>query len=155
LAAAIINVRIWADTVLTGGVMGMADAAINGSYLAYLYVMLLQVSIIYLQRPDLYRRLGLKNKMPSAFPDSYSVATGYIGTALNWLSWLLSAYVGQEFGIPNGVLFFIVGIGSSIIANIVLPRLPRVDQIGHFISLPASILLIHAVLRSVGLQTGI
>jgi hypothetical protein len=132
----------------------MADAAINGSYLAYLYVVLLQVSIIYLQRPDLYRRLGLKNKMPSAWPDSYSVATGYIGTALK-LSWLLSAYVGQEFGIANGVLFFIVGIGSSIIANISIPRLPRVDQIGHIISVPAIIFLVRAVLRSVGIQTGI
>jgi hypothetical protein len=133
----------------------MADVAINGSYLAYLYVLALQVSIIYLQRPDLYRRLGLKSKMPSAWPDSYSIATGYIGAALNWLSWLLSVYVGQEFGITNGVLFFIAGMGSSIIASIFVPRLPRVDQIGHFISLPASILLVRAVLRSVGIQTGI
>jgi hypothetical protein len=135
--------------------MGTADAAINGSYLAYLYVVLLQVSIIYLQRPDLYRRLGLKNKMSSPWLDSYSVATGYIGTGLNWFSWLLSAYVGQEFGIANGVLFFIVGIGSSIIANISIPRLPRVDQIGHIISVPAIIFLVRAVLRSVGVQTGI
>jgi hypothetical protein len=133
----------------------MADAAINGSYLVYLYVLLLQVSILYLQRPDLYRRLGQKHKMPSAWPDSYSIAAGYIGTGLNWLSWLLSAYVGQEFGIANGVLFFIVGIGCSILANISIPRLSRVDQIGHIISIPATILLVRAVLRSVGIQTGI
>jgi len=32
--------------------MGMADLAINGSYLAYLYVALLEISILYLQRPN-------------------------------------------------------------------------------------------------------
>jgi hypothetical protein len=105
--------------------MGIADLAINGSYLAYVYVVLLEISILYLQRPDLNRRLREKGKTPSASPDFYSVATGFIGTGLNWLSWLLSAYVAQEFGIANGVLFFILGMGSSIIANIFIPRLPR------------------------------
>ncbi len=135
--------------------MGIADLAINGSYLAYLYVILLEISILYLQRPDLNRRLREKGKTPSASPDFYSVATGFIGTGLNWLSWLLSAYVAQEFGIANGVLFFILGMGSSIIANIFIPRLPRVDQIGHMISIPATILLVRAVLRAVSIQTGI
>jgi len=135
--------------------MGIADLAINGSYLAYVYVILLEISILYLQRPDLNRRLREKGKTPSASPDFYSVATGFIGTGLNWLSWLLSAYVAQEFGIANGVLFFILGMGSSIIANIFIPRLPRVDQVGHIISIPATILLIRAVLRAVSIQTGI
>jgi hypothetical protein len=135
--------------------MGIADLAINGSYLAYVYVILLEISILYLQRPDLNRRLREKGKTPSASPDFYSVATGFIGTCLNWLSWLLSAYVAQEFGIANGVLFFILGMGSSIIANILIPRLPRVDQIGHMISIPATILLVRAVLRAVSIQTGI
>jgi hypothetical protein len=31
---------------------GIVDIAINGSYLAYVYVGLLQISIVYLQRPD-------------------------------------------------------------------------------------------------------
>jgi hypothetical protein len=31
---------------------GVVDIAINGSYLAYVYVGLLQISIVYLQRPD-------------------------------------------------------------------------------------------------------
>jgi hypothetical protein len=135
--------------------MGIADLAINGSYLAYVYVVLLEISILYLQRPDLNRRLREKGKTPSASPDFYSVATGFIGTGLNWLSWLLSAYVAQEFGIANGVLFFILGMGSSIIANIFIPRLPRVDQVGHMISIPATILLVRAVLRAVSIQTGI
>ena len=135
--------------------MGTADLAINGSYLAYLYVVLLEISILYLQRPKLNRSLREKDRTPSASPDFYSVATGFIATGLNWLSWLLSAYVAQEFGIANGVLFFILGMGSSIIANIFIPRLPRVDQVGHIISIPATILLVRAVLRAVGIQTGI
>lgn len=134
--------------------MGIADLAINGSYLAYLYVVLLEISILYLQRPNLGAYVK-KIKTPSASPDFYSVATGFIATGLNWLSWLLSAYVAQEFGIANGVLFFILGVGSSIIANIFIPRLPRVDQVGHIISIPATILLVRAVLRAVGIQTGI
>ncbi len=135
--------------------MGIADLAINGSYLAYLYVVLLQISILYLQRPDLNRRLREKDKSPSASPEFYSIATGFIGTGLNWLSWMLSAYVAQEFGIANGMLFFILGMGSSILANIFIPRLPRVDQVGHVISIPVTVLLVRAVLRSLGIQTGI
>jgi hypothetical protein len=95
-----------------------------------------------------------KIRHQAASPDFYSVATGFIATGLSWLSWLLSAYVAQEFGIANGVLFFILGMGSSIIANILIPRLPCVDQVGHIISIPATILLVRAVLRAVGIQTG-
>ena len=135
--------------------MAIADLAINGSYTAYAYVVLLQISILYLQRPDLNRRLRLSDRRPSASPDFYFVATGFIGTGLNWFSWLLSAYVGQEFGIANGVLFLILGMGSSISANILIPRLPRIDQVGHIVSIPATILLAGAVLRALGIQTGI
>jgi hypothetical protein len=135
--------------------MGIGDLSINGSYLAYVFVVLLQISILYLQRPDLNRRLHEKNQKPCASSEFYSVATGFIGTGLNWLSWLLSAYVAKEFGIANGVLFFILGMGSSIIANIFIPRLPRVDQVGHVVSIPATILLVRAVLLAVGIQTGI
>jgi hypothetical protein len=133
--------------------MGIPELAINGSYLAYVYVVLLEISILYLQRPDLNRRLREKGSTPSASPGFYSIATGFIGTGLNWLSWLLSAYVAQEFGIANGMLFFILGMGSSIISTIFIPRLKRVDQIGHIISIPATILLVRAVLRAVGIPT--
>jgi hypothetical protein len=135
--------------------MGVADLAINGSYLAYVYVVLLQISILYLQRPDLNRRLREKDKTQTASPEFYSIATGWIGTGVNWLSWMLSVYVGQEFGIANGVLFFILGMGSSIIANIFIPRVQRIDQVGHVISIPVTILLVRAVLQSLGIQTGI
>ena len=135
--------------------VGIEDLAINRSYLAYSYVVLMQVSIVYLQRPDLNRRLRETNQKPGALPEFYCIATGFIGTALNWFSWLLSAYVAQEFGIANGVLFFILGVGSSIIANVFIPRLPRIDQVGHVISIPATILLVRALLGAVGIRTGI
>jgi hypothetical protein len=145
----------WASRELSRGrfTVESVDLAINGSYLAYVYVVLLQISVVYLQRPDLDRRL--RDQKPSATLAFYSAATGFIGTALNWLSWLLSAYVAQEFGIANGILFFILAMGSSVIANIVLTRLPRVDQVGHVISIPTTILLVRAVLLAVGIETGI
>jgi hypothetical protein len=55
--------------------MGIADLAINGSYSAYAYVVLLQISILYLQRPDLNRRLREKDQIPGASADFYPVAT--------------------------------------------------------------------------------
>jgi hypothetical protein len=59
---------------------------------------------LYLQRPDLNRRLREKAKTPSTSP---------VGAGPNWLSWLLSAYVAQEFGIANGMLFFILAMGAA------------------------------------------
>jgi hypothetical protein len=127
------------------------DLAIGGSYCAYLFIVLLEISIVYLQRPNLYRLLREQDRPSNGLRDSYPVAVGIIGTGLNWFSWLLAAYVAKEFGIANGVLFFILGIGTSIGANILLPKLPRVDQIGHIISIPAAILLVQAVLLATGI----
>jgi hypothetical protein len=47
--------------------MGIADLAINGSYLAYVYVVLLEISILYLQRPGLNRRLLEKKSETERF----------------------------------------------------------------------------------------
>jgi len=94
--------------------MAITDLAINRGYLAYLYVVLLEISILYLQRPNLNRRLREKDRTPSASPDLYSVATGFLATGLNWLSWLLSAYVAQVFGIASGVLFLFSAWGAAL-----------------------------------------
>lgn len=131
--------------------MGIADIAINGSYFTYAYLVLLQISIVYLQRPDQIRRL---NKIDTAIPEFYSIATGLIGTGLNWLSWLSSAYVAKVCGWPSGVLFFIVGMASSIIANVVVPRRRLPDLIGHFASVPATIILVRVLLRAINAPTG-
>ena len=130
--------------------MGIADLAINESYLAYVYLVLLQVSIVYLQRPDQNRRL---RRYDSAIPEFYSIALGFVGSGLNWLSWLFSAYVAKEFGILRGVLFFVLGMATSMIANFLIPRGQRADQIGHIISIPATVLLVRANLLETGIQT--
>jgi hypothetical protein len=129
--------------------MDTASLQINGSYLAYAYLALLQLAIVYLQRPDQTRLLGHE----SALPRFYSTAMGSVGTGLNWFSWLFSAYIASEFGIPSGVLFFVVGMGTSILANIVIPRLQAVDRIGHVISIPATVILARGILLGTGLPT--
>lgn len=131
--------------------MGIADIAINGSYWPYACLILLQISIVYLQRPDQARRLG---RTDLAMPSFYAVGTGLIGTALNWLSWLSSAYVAKMWGPPSGGAFFIVGMASSIIANIAVPRGRWPDLIGHVISLPATILLVRMLLVAINVPTG-
>jgi hypothetical protein len=90
-----------ADLNLEGEVMAIADLAIHGSYLAYGYVV---ISILYLQTPDLNRRLRQTDKTPSA-SDFYSVAIGYLETGLNRVSWLLSVMWGRNSGWPTGRCF--------------------------------------------------
>ena len=129
----------------------MEGLAVNGGYLAYAWLVLLQLSIVYLQRPDLYRRLDSDELKLPAF---YALATGLLGTGLNWFSWLLSAYVAKQSGIASGVLFFCLGMGASMLANVFVPRMARADLIGHFISIPVTVLLARAALREVGIDTG-
>jgi hypothetical protein len=127
---------------------------INASYLAYLYVVLLGISITYLQRPDLYRRIeSTAGSLP--WPRHYAAATGIIATGLNWLTWLLSAFVAQQFGIAQGVLFFVAAMGSSMVSNLLLPRWQVVDWYGHILSIPVTVIFVRAVLQAVGIQTGI
>jgi hypothetical protein len=129
------------------------DFRINGSYEAYIYVVLLQLSLLYLQRLDLNRRMrGEESEAPFNF---YYLATRFIGTGLNWLSWLLALYVGQQFGVASAVLFLVLGLGSSIIATLLIPPFPRIDFIAHVISLPVTIYLVRATLLALGIQTGI
>ena len=131
--------------------MGTESLAVNGGWLAYVYLVLLQVSIVYLQRPDLNRRLSGHDH---SLPESYALAMGFVGTGLNWLSWLFSGYVAQRFGIASGVLFFVLGMGSSMTANVLIPRISWGDQVGHFISIPIVILLVRSILQESGIETG-
>ena len=139
------------------------DLEINGGYDAYLYVVVLQLSILYLQRLDLNRRMAKQDGEPlSALANDYFIATRLVAAGLNWGSWLLSIYVGKEFGLASGVLFLILGLGSSIMATVVIPPLSRIDVfdssidvILHIISLPATIYFLHATLVAVGFWTPI
>jgi hypothetical protein len=129
------------------------DFSINGSYDAYLYVVLLQLSILYLQRLDLNRRIaGEEVKAVSTVIDDYLLTTRSIAAFLNWFSWLLAIYVGEEFGLASAALFLILGFGSSVIAIVLIPPLPRTDRMAHLVSLPATIYLIRATLVAVGLE---
>jgi hypothetical protein len=131
------------------------DFTINGSYEAYLYLVLLQVSAFYLHKLDLNRHMsGKEDKALNPSINFYYLATGWIATALNWISWFLAIYVGQQFGIASAVLFFLLGFGSTAIATALIPPLPRVDLVAHIISLPATIYLFRAMLLAVGIQPG-
>jgi hypothetical protein len=129
----------------------MENLAVSGGWLAYVYLVLLQVSIVYLQRPDLYRRLS---EHDHGLPEPYAIAMGFVGSGINWFSWLFSAYVAQRSGLASGVLFFVLGMGAGMLANVLIPRAPRADRIGHFVSIPATILLVRAILVENGVQTG-
>jgi hypothetical protein len=133
----------------------MMDLRINGSYEAYAYIILLQLSVLYLQRLDLNRRLrDAKSKSPDLFSiDAYLIATRFIAAAVNWSSWLLAFYVWQKFSVASGVLFLILAPGSSIIATVVIPPLSRIDLVAHAISFPATIYLLRATLLALGVQT--
>ncbi len=132
------------------------DFQINGGYEAYLYVVLLQLSILYLQRLDLNVRMAVGcGETPSRLFKDYLLTTRIIGTTLNWTSWLLAVYVGNEFGLASAALFLVLGFGSSIIAILLIPPLPRIDVIAHVLSLPTTIVLYQATLVSVGIRNAI
>jgi hypothetical protein len=62
----------------------------------------LQISILYLQRLDLNRRIAKQSDEPvSALADDYFLTTRFIAVGLNWTSWLLSAYVGHQFSFAS------------------------------------------------------
>lgn len=130
------------------------DFTINGSYQAYLYVALLQLSILYLQRLDLNRRLaGADEKSLSAAIDDYFLTTRIVAAGLNWASWLLAVYVGEQFGLASAALFLFLGLGTSIVATVLIPPLPYADVIAHVVSWPATAYLFCATLAALGIQT--
>lgn len=73
-----------------------------------------------------------------------------LGTALNWASWMLAIFVWHRFGVVSGLLFLVIGLGTSLFAMLIIPCVPRFDPIAHVISLPASIYFFRATLLSVG-----
>lgn len=130
------------------------DLRINGSYEAYLYVALLQLSILYLQRLDLNRRLAGEDGKPLRTTiDDYFITTRIIAAGLNWASWLLAVYVGEEFGLANAALFLLLGLGTSIVASVLIPPLPYADIIAHVVSWPATAYLFAATVVALGPQT--
>lgn len=126
------------------------DLTINGGYQAYLYIVLLQVSTLYLQRLDLNRRMaGDDSALPSPLINDYLLTTRLLAAGLNWASWLLAIFVWQEFGPASAALFLLLGLGSGMIAMVLIPPLPMIDVVAHVISLPATAYLFRATLIAV------
>jgi hypothetical protein len=129
---------------------------INGGYEAYFYVVLLQLSTLYLQRLDFNRRLVKDGEKPlSTITHDYFLTTRFVAAGLNGASWLLAVYVGQEFGFASAALFLLLGLGTTIVATVLVPPLPYADVVGHVASWPVAIYLFSATLTAVGLQTPI
>ena len=124
---------------------------INGSYEAYIYVVLLQISNFYLSRPNLQLRI---QNSPASNPliNFYCLITGFIATVLNWTSWLLAVHVGTQFGLGSGLLFFALGFGSSILASIILLPYRPTNSLLHVVSVPATIYLFWAMLGVLGIH---
>lgn len=82
------------------------DFRINGSYEAYRYAALLQLSILYPQRLDFNRSPDEEDEKPlSATINDYFLTTRIVATGLNWTSWLPAMYVGEEFGLAGAAYF--------------------------------------------------
>ena len=134
------------------------DISINGSYEAYGYIVLLQVSLLYMQRPDLIRRIPLPDVASTPandLVDSHFMFTRFLGTILSWASWMPAIFIGHRFGVVSGSLFFLIGFGTSVLAMLVIPPFPRMDVVAHVISLPATLFLFYATLLSVGIDTAL
>jgi len=130
--------------------------AINGSYEPYAYLALLQVSLIYLQRFGLSELISTPQGpgVPTAgWLDVYRLLTRVVGSTLSWMSWMLAVYVGFQFNVASGILFFVVGFGCNIILMLTIPSFPRVDTIAHLISIPATVYFLRATLLSIGIET--
>lgn len=127
------------------------DLTINGGYEVYGDIVLLQLSILYVQRLDLNRRIAAADHAaPFASVNDYLLTTRFVAAGLNWASWFLAIYVAKEFGLASAILFLFLGFGSSIIATILIPPQPRTDVIAHVLSLPATLYLFHTTLLAMG-----
>lgn len=132
------------------------DITINGSYEPYVHLALLQLSLFYLQRPGIAQLVsspqGERVSVTGWF-DTYCILTRIVGSTLSWISWMLALYVGYKFEIASGVLFFVIGFGSSIVLMLVIPPFPRADVIAHLFSIPVTVYLFRAMLLSIGVET--
>lgn len=129
---------------------------IHGGYWAYLYVVLLQFSIVYLQRLDWNRSITEQpTKISGTLVDDYLLATRFVATGLSGVSWLLAVYVAEKYGLASAALFLALGLGTSILAMVLIPPLPRIDMIAHIVSLPATAYLFSEMLLALGIGAGL
>jgi hypothetical protein len=131
------------------------DIAINGSYAPYAYLVLLQLSLFYLQRfgaSQLVSSPQVEKVSVTGWLDTYCLFTRIVGSTLSWISWMLALYVGYKFDIASGLLFFVVGFGCSVVLMLVIPPSPRIDVIAHILSIAVTVYLLRATLLSIGVE---
>jgi len=130
------------------------DVAINGSYAPYIYIVFLKASLFFLQRMNHVRQRSMRrgaSATANVLIDFYCALTAFIASMLSWATWALAIYVGYQFGIPAGVLFFALGFVGSILLSIIVPPGFLFEVIAHLISLPATPYLLLLTLRSINL----
>jgi ethanolamine ammonia-lyase small subunit len=111
-------------------------------------------SILYLQRPDLNRRLREKDQTSGLSSDFYPVAVGFTVTGLTGQAVTFRLCGGGIRHGQRGSVSFAAWV-ACITANSFVARLPRADQTAHVISVQVMILLVRAVLLALGIQTSI
>jgi hypothetical protein len=115
--------------------------AINGGFSPYLYAVLLQTSLFFLQRLNHIRRRSSRrgaSTTANALIDLYCGITALAASILNWGAHALAIYIGYRFGMPEAVLFFGVRFLGSILLSLVVPPGLVFDLTAHMVSLIAT-----------------
>jgi hypothetical protein len=96
--------------------------AIRGSYEAYVWVALWQISLGCLQSG-----LTLTNvdPLPENWSGQLQYNAGLVATGLSWAVWGLSAWVGVHHGLTAGVVFAIFSAAANAWTAIELRRFPN------------------------------
>ena len=130
------------------------DFTINGGYAPYIYIVLLKVSLFFLQRMNHLRQRSTQrgaSVTANVLIDFYCVVTAFTASILSWATWALAVFVGYKFGIPAGILFFAAGFFGSMLLPIIVPSGFLYDLIGHIVSLFATPYLVVLIVRSINI----
>jgi hypothetical protein len=128
------------------------SAAINGGYAPYLYVILLQVTLAFLQQPFLSESKTRARSVETASVGQLKSSMRVFGSFLGWLSWLLSFYIAHKYDFLNAALFFMSAFGTSVGSLIVVMHLKQLRVPELVICALASIYLFLCLLLSLGLR---
>jgi hypothetical protein len=118
----------------------------------FIYVVLLQCALAFLQQPALVLvKEQTKKGSATSIPPWHWPARA-VATLLNWISWILSIHVGSKFGISIGILFFALAFGASVASTILVISFPPLGLVGALICLLASIYFFLSTLLSLGIE---
>lgn len=109
---------------------------IQGSFEAYIWAALWQVALGGLQSggPPFNQQLAAES-----WTDRTQLAASLMGSAVSWVAWGLSVWVGMRDGLAAGILFGVFSFAVNVLTLIELNRL-RVDmratQAISFVAMP-------------------